>query len=151
MSLVSYYYQPTYFATLSGYQAAADPDRTSDAAFDQDMGYVLIPEENRAFAEGWAYWAAAPDNLVSGAPFLVAGYAAESFTGENLATVQTAAPYFLHLAPAFYETRDYYSEEGMSGGSDLWPGERSPDPARHHRGGHVVSESGAQRHPRDHP
>ena len=102
------------FAALSGYQAAADQNRDSDAAFDQDMGYLIFSKP--ALNDEWAAWSANPNILSSNGPFLAFGYAAESFPGDELASVQHQTPYFQQLPPAFYGNQAYYTEGGMSGG-----------------------------------
>ena len=49
-------------------------------------------------------------------PFQAVGYAAESFDGDELASVQAQSPYALAASPAFYDNQGYYTEGGMSGG-----------------------------------
>lgn len=107
-----------YFAVLGGYQAAAGVDPDSDGAFAYDMGYVLFsrPAPN-------AEWADFGDNtnaLTAQSKFLVFGYAAENFKGDEQAFVNIAAPFYQLRAPALYENNSYYTEEGMSGGP-LYP------------------------------
>ena len=108
----------SYFAVLDGYQAAAGVDPDSNGAFAYDMGYVLFsrPAPN-------AEWADFGDNtgtLTTDSKFLVFGYAAENFKGDEQAFVNIAAPFYQLRAPALYENSSYYTEEGMSGGP-LYP------------------------------
>ena len=102
------------FAVLSGYQSAAQVDPDSYAAFDQDMGYTLFSQA--APGNEWAAFGADTDLLTTADHFLVLGYAAESFPGDELAFVNVTSPYDLLLAPGLYENTSYYTEEGMSGG-----------------------------------
>ena len=104
----------SFFAVLGGYQAAANVDPDSNGAFAFDMGYVLFsrPAPN---AE-WAAFADTPDALTSDAQFLVLGYAAENFPGDELAFISTRNPFYQLVSPGLYENTAYYTEEGMSGG-----------------------------------
>ena len=104
----------SFFAVLGGYQAAANVDPDSNGAFAFDMGYVLFskPAKN---AE-WADFTDTPATLATSVPFLVLGYAAESFPGDKLAFVGTSNPFYQLVSPALYENTAYYTEEGMSGG-----------------------------------
>lgn len=104
----------SYFAVLSGYQSAANADPNSDPAFDYDMGYLLFARAE--FKEEWAPFGAAPDVLTTESNFLVFGYAAETFTGDKMAFVNIAAPYYELRAPGLFENTSYYTQEGMSGG-----------------------------------
>ncbi len=104
----------SFFAVLGGYQAAANVDPDSNGAFAFDMGYVLFSRPARN-AE-WADFADTPDTLTARVPFLILGYAAESFPGDKLAFVSTMNPFYQLVSPALYENIAYYTEEGMSGG-----------------------------------
>ncbi len=105
----------SYFAVLAGYQAAASQDgNDSDAAFDQDMGYLVFAKP--ALNDEWAAWSDNPDDLLSTGPFLLFGYAAESFPGDELASIQHQTPYSQDVPPALYQNQGYYTEGGMSGG-----------------------------------
>lgn len=102
------------FGILSGYADEVDADGgDSDFAFARDLGYVLFVQP--ASAKGWADWQADPDALLAAGPRLVLGYAAESFPGTIMASVNTAAPY-VRLRDGLYESTDYYTQSGMSGG-----------------------------------
>lgn len=103
-----------FIAVLSGYQAAAQDDNTSDAAFERDMGYLVFTHPARN--NEWALWSADPLALSQGTAFDVLGYAAESFRGDILAQVHIDKPYQLLRAPGLYESTAYYAQEGMSGG-----------------------------------
>ena len=105
----------SYFAVLAGYQQAADqngPD--SDAAFGQDMGYLIF--DKPAPNNEWVSWSANPGDLLGSGPFLLFGYAAESFEGDVLASVQHSNPYSPGSVPALVQNGAYYTEGGMSGG-----------------------------------
>ena len=104
----------SFFAVLSGYQSAAQVDPDSNAAFDQDMGYVLF--SRNAPGNEFAAFGADTDLLTTADSFLALGYAAESFPGDELAFVNVAVPYYELQAPGLYENTSYYTEEGMSGG-----------------------------------
>jgi V8-like Glu-specific endopeptidase len=104
------------FAVLSGYQSAANADGDSDLAFSRDLGYVLFI--NPALSNDWADWQANPDGsagLLGNSAKLVLGYAADTFPGDVLAFVNTSAPFSL-LLEGLYESPDYYTQSGMSGG-----------------------------------
>ncbi len=102
------------FAVLGGYQAAANVDPDSNDAFAFDMGYVLFskPAKN---AE-WADFAGTPDALTEDTSFLVLGYAAGSFPGDELAYISDQSSFSLLQSPGLYKNVAYYTEEGMSGG-----------------------------------
>ena len=115
------YVEATYFvnvnssAVLAGYQDAVDRNGDDSAeAFAQDMGYVLFGKP--ALHDEWAAWSDHPNDLLTHGPFLLFGYAAQSFYGDELASVQHQNPYYLDLAPGLYQNRAYYTEGGMSGG-----------------------------------
>ncbi len=109
------YASAIYFAVLAGYQQAADQSGDdSVAAFGQDMGYLIFNKP--APHDEWAAWSTQPSILMSRGPFLLFGYAAESFEGDVLASVQHASPYFQDTRPALYQNDAYYTEGGMSGG-----------------------------------
>ncbi len=101
------------FAVLSGYQTAAGVDPNSDAAFAKDMGYIIM--KSPAPNNEWAAWTDDPTLLSRGANFLVLGYAAHSFPGDQLASVNTNIPYAADVG-AEYQNTSFYTEEGMSGG-----------------------------------
>lgn len=102
------------FEVLSGYQAATANDPDSDAAFDHDMGYLLFAKP--ALNDEWVTWSDNTSELGSSGPFWAVGYAAQTLSGDELATVQHQTPYFQELPPAFYANEAYYTEGGMSGG-----------------------------------
>ena len=101
------------FNVLSGYQGAAAASGDSDAAFARDLGYVLFvtPAPNN----NWANWETNPPALTQSGPHMALGYAAESFTGNVMAFVNSSQPY-AELQEGLYESTDYYTESGMSGG-----------------------------------
>lgn len=101
------------FAVLSGYQTAAGVDPNSDAAFSKDMGYIIL--KFPAPDNEWAAWTDDPTLLARGSNFLVLGYAAQSFTGDQLASVKTNIPYTADVGEE-YQNSSFYTEEGMSGG-----------------------------------
>jgi hypothetical protein len=101
------------FAVLSGYQTAAGSDPNSDAAFAKDMGYIIL--KSPAPNNEWAAWTDDPTLLSRGANFLVLGYAAHSFSGDQLAFVNTNIPYAADVGEE-YQNTSFYTEEGMSGG-----------------------------------
>ena len=102
------------FMVLSGYQSAAQVDPDSNDAFDHDMGYVLFA---RASPQNeWAAFGVDTDALISDDDFLVLGYAADNFLGDELAYVNVKVPYYELEAPGLYENTSYYTEGGMSGG-----------------------------------
>ncbi len=101
------------FGVLSGYQSAAYVDGNSDPAFARDLGYVLFVRP--APRNDWADWEVNPNALEQSGDRLVIGYAAESFPGDMMAAVSTSAPYSV-LRDGLYESTDYYTQEGMSGG-----------------------------------
>ena len=102
------------FAVLSGYQGATAGGDNTEEAFDQDMGYLVFSKP--APDNEWAVWSDNPAYLLGSGPFLLLGYAAQSFEGDKLASVQHRNPYNQLLAPALYENQAYYTEGGMSGG-----------------------------------
>ncbi len=102
-----------YFAVLSGYQTEAAVDPDADAAFARDMGYFVLLRP--VPGNEWAAFSDDPSLLTTGGDYLALGYAAESFPGDKLASVQIAAPYTLDL-PGLYQNMSFYTEEGMSGG-----------------------------------
>lgn len=115
-----YYLRPTSaessvstFTVLSGYQAASDEDPDADAAFARDLGCVLFVKA--APLNDWAEWTADPDALLRSGSRLMLGYAAESYSGDVMAYIQSSAPY-RRLRDGLYESTDYYTQAGMSGG-----------------------------------
>lgn len=101
------------FGVLSGYQAASDVDGDSDAAFARDLGYVLFVKP--APLNDWADWTVNPDALLQSGSRLILGYAAETYPGDVMASVSTSAAFSL-LEDGLYESTDYYTQSGMSGG-----------------------------------
>lgn len=101
------------FGVLSGYQPASDADGDSNAAFARDLGYILFVKP--APLNDWADWAANPDALLQSGSRLILGYAAETFTGDVMASVSTSAACSM-LQDGLYESTDYYTQSGMSGG-----------------------------------
>lgn len=101
------------FGVLSGYQAASDVNGDSDAAFARDLGYVLFVKP--APSNDWADWAPNPDALLQSRPRLILGYAAETYPGDVMASVLTSAP-FSRLEDGLYESTEFYTQSGMSGG-----------------------------------
>lgn len=101
------------FGVLSGYQAASNADGDSDAAFARDLGYVLFVKP--APLNHWADWAPDPGALLQTGSRLILGYAAETYPGDVMASVSTSAAFSL-LADGLYESTDYYTQSGMSGG-----------------------------------
>jgi V8-like Glu-specific endopeptidase len=106
-------YRAASFAVISGYQNEATINGDSDAAFSRDFGYILFT--NPARNNEWADFQINPTILTQNGPKLVLGYAAETFTGNILAFVNTSAPYS-ELLSGLFESSDYYTQEGMSGG-----------------------------------
>lgn len=101
------------FGVLSGYQPASDADGDSDAAFARDLGYLLFTSP--APSNRWAEWAVNPDALLQTGSRLILGYAAETYPGDIMASVSTSAGFSL-LRDGLYESTDYYTQSGMSGG-----------------------------------
>jgi hypothetical protein len=102
-----------FFAVLAGYQAAATVDPDSNAAFAVDMGYFLLTTPSPL--DEWAAFDDDPSLLTVSNHFLAFGYAAETFSGNELASVQTDEPYSLELG-SLLQTGAYYTQSGMSGG-----------------------------------
>ena len=79
------------------------------------LGYLIFSQARRLTTNG-PPGATITALLLGSGPFLLFGYAAQSFDGDQLASVQHQNPYNQLLAPALYENRAYYTEGGMSGG-----------------------------------
>ena len=103
-----------FFSVLSGYQAVAAGEDATDAAFERDMGYLVLTKP--AYKNEWASWSADPAQLEQTSSAQVLGYAAEKFRGDKLAQVLVDAHYGVILSPGLFESTRYYAEEGMSGG-----------------------------------